>query len=114
MRGRQDVINLVTLLALEGHQLGVCCINVAELYAGLDPQQRPRGERLIASLDYYETTRNIASLAGIYQYDFARRGTTLTAADTLIAATAVTESATLVTANERDFPMEELSLRAYR
>ena len=114
MRGRQDVIDLVTQLALEGHQLGVCCINVAELYAGLDPQERSRGERLIASLDYYDTTRRVASLAGSYQYDFARRGTTLTAADTLIAATAVTESAVLVTANERDFPMEELSLRAYR
>ncbi|MCE2405466.1 MAG: hypothetical protein J4F43_09960 [Dehalococcoidia bacterium] len=72
------MINLVTLLALEGHQLGVCCINVAELYAGLNPEERPRGERLIASLDYYDTTRNVATLAGNYQYDFARRGTTLT------------------------------------
>ena len=108
MRGRQDVVDLVTSLARDGHQLGVCCINVAELYAGLRPGQQALADQLIDNLETYEVTQHVAKEAGRYCYDFARHGVTLTIADALIAATAVKETATLVTANARDFPMEGL------
>ena len=108
MRGRQDVVDFITSLARDGPLLGVCCINVAELYAGLGPDQRPLADELIGSLGTYEVTQHVAKEAGRYRYEFARQGVTLTIADTLIAATAVEETATLVTANPRDFPMEGL------
>lgn len=110
LRGRPEVVDLVSSLASQGHQLGICCINVAELYSGLNPGEQDRAERLVDSLDYYEVSREAAKQAGRYRYDFARRGVTLSFADTLIAATAINEMATLITANAKDFPMEELQL----
>jgi predicted nucleic acid-binding protein len=46
--------------------------------------------------------------AGRWRRDFTARGQTLTQADCLIAAAAVTIEARLATANVRDFPMKEL------
>jgi predicted nucleic acid-binding protein len=110
LRGRKEAVDLLTVLARQGHRLGLCCINVAELYSGLSHEERARADRLIDSLDFYDVTREVAKQAGQYRYDFARRGVTLSTADTLVAATAVAESATLVTANTKDFPMKEIDL----
>ena len=110
LRGRKEAVDLLTILARQGHRLGLCCINVAELYSGLSHEERVWADRLIDSLDFYDVTREVAKQAGQYRYDFARRGVTLPTADTLVAATAVAENATLVTANTKDFPMEEIDL----
>ena len=108
--GRTEAVDLLTVLARQGHRMGLCCINVAELYSGLSHEERARADRLIDSLDFYDVTREVAKQAGEYRYDFARRGVTLSTADTLVAATAVAESATLITANTKDFPMKEIDL----
>jgi predicted nucleic acid-binding protein len=34
LRGQPAAVEPLTALAGEGHRLGVCCINIAELYAG--------------------------------------------------------------------------------
>ena len=110
LRGQKDTVQLVNSLAHQGHQLGLCCINVAEVYSGLTEQERAGADRLIDTLDFYEVSREVAKRGGQYRYDFARQGITLSTADTLVAATAIGEGATLVTANTRDFPMEEVVL----
>ena len=110
LSGRKEAVDLLTVLARQGHRLGLCCINVAELYSGLSHEERAWADRLIDSLDFYDVTREVAKQAGQYRYDFSRRGVTLSTADTLVAATAVVESATLVTANTKDFPMKEIDL----
>lgn len=110
LRGQGDTVQLVNSLAHQGHRLGLCCINVAEVYSGLNQQERAGADRLTDTLDFYEVSREVAKRAGQYRYDFARQGITLSTADTLVAATATGEGATLVTANARDFPMEEVDL----
>jgi predicted nucleic acid-binding protein len=110
LRGQPAAVELLTALAGEGHRLGVCCINIAELYAGLSQEEQARTDVLIDTLDYYQVTRETAKQAGDFRYQFARQGTILTLADTLIAATAVSVGATLVTANAKDFPMWEVQL----
>ena len=110
LRGRRGIIELVNTLANQGHQLGLCCISVAEVYAGLNEEERAGADRLADAMDYHEISREVAKEAGRYKYEFARRGTTLSTADTLIAATAIAAGATLITANTRDFPMEEIEL----
>ncbi|MBM3924995.1 MAG: type II toxin-antitoxin system VapC family toxin [SAR202 cluster bacterium] len=110
LRGQPAAVALLTKLAGQGHRLGVCCINLAELYAGLSREEQARANALIESLDYYQVTRETAKQAGDFRYQFARQGTILTLADTLIAAAAVAEGATLVTANAKDFPMQEVQL----
>jgi predicted nucleic acid-binding protein len=110
LRGRQEVVELVTGLADAGNSLGVCSISVAELYSGVSDKHRAVAERLIDSLDYWDGTREAAKKAGGYRYDFARNGVALTTTDALVAAIAVSHGAILVTANARHYPMRDLQL----
>ena len=110
LRGRNDAQELVDTLALEGHRLGVCCVSIAELYSGLGENEKATADDLTAGLEYYEVSREAAKQAGRYRYEFARRGTALSTTDTLIAATAIAEGATLITDNIKDFPMDGIKL----
>ena len=114
LHGRRGIIELLNTLANQGHQLGLCCVSVAEFYAGLSEDERAAANLLTDAMDYHEVTREIAKEAGRYRYEFARRGTPLSTTDTLIAATAIAEGAILITANTRDFPMEEIELLEHR
>jgi tRNA(fMet)-specific endonuclease VapC len=110
LRGRQPVVELVTGLAQEGNELGICPVIVAELYSGISDRHRSLAEELIDSLEYWEATRDTAKMAGNYRYDFARKGVTLATTDVLVAAIAVAHGATLVTANIKHYPMDEIVL----
>ena len=110
LRGCQGVLEMLNTLAGQGNRLGVCCVSVAELYAGVSRESRAAADRLTGSLDYYDVSREVAKEAGRYRFEFALRGTALSTADTLIAATAIDQGAILVTANTKDFPMEEIQL----
>ena len=110
LNGRREVVEMVNSLANPANRLGVCCVSVAELYAGTNQERRAAADRLIGVMDYYDVSREAAKEAGRYRYEFARRGTSLSTADTLIAATAIAENAILITANVKDFPMEEIEL----
>ena len=110
LRGSKEVIQLVTDLAHQGHQLGVCAINVAELYSGLSEPEQAKAEPLIDSLDFYKLTREAAKQAGSYRFSFVRQGISLSVADALIAAVTVEQGATLITANVEDYPMSEVRL----
>ena len=110
LRGRTGVVALVASLAEDGHELGVCAVNVAELYSRLERRDSPRAEALVHNLVYYSISWADAKQAGRYRYEFAHQGKTLTVADTLIAAVAVAQGCTLVTANRKDYPMREIKL----
>ncbi len=110
LRGNWGTVELVNGLARSGHNLAVCCVSVAELYTGLNPAQRTNADGLTSGLVYYDISVTAAKEAGSYRHDYARRGMALSVADTLIAATAIDQGAILVTANTKDFPMEEIQL----
>ena len=114
LRGRKGAAELVDTLALNNHRLGVCCVSIVELYSGLGWGELAAAGDLTDNMEYYEVSREAAKEAGRYRYEFARRGTTLSATDTLIAATAIAEGAILITANTRDFPMEEIEILEHR
>jgi len=109
-RGRQGASLLLERLVDEGHTLALCGINVAELFAGLPERQRPLARELIDSLHYLEIPPQVAELAGTIRFNVARRGVAIHLPDAMIAAVALANDATLVTANVRDFPMEGLQL----
>jgi predicted nucleic acid-binding protein len=106
-RGRRDLLlNLVR----QGHLLACCPINVTEVYAGVRPQEEEATEQFLRSLEYYALTWPVARLAGLLKRDFGRKGTTLSLADTTIAAVALIYELTLMTDNVKDFPMSNLAL----
>jgi predicted nucleic acid-binding protein len=101
---------LLELTAEQDHTLACCVINVAEVYAGMRPKEEARTSALLRSLMLYPIGFQIAELGGSLKRDYARKGVTLSLADTLIAAVAIHNRLTLITDNVKDFPMPELSI----
>jgi predicted nucleic acid-binding protein len=108
LRGTPDVEPAVLRLVAEGHILATTCVNLAELERGVRPRERKRTTQLADRLRFLVTDREASRRAGRYQADWARRGHTIHTADALIAGTARTHGAVLVTHNFEDFPMRDL------
>ncbi|MCC6139885.1 MAG: type II toxin-antitoxin system VapC family toxin [Nitrospira sp.] len=87
-----------------------CCsvVSVAELYAGMRPEEEKATCALLDGLVIYPVTHRVAEAAG----RFKKRSTSrrLELADCLIAATAFIEGATLATGNVKDYPMPEITV----
>ena len=90
--------------------IGICGIVVTEFFAGLSPGKWPTWERFFGDLYYWETSFEVAQLAGRFRYHFARQGQTITSSDALIAAVSVDVQAIIVTGNVRHFPMPDIDL----
>lgn len=110
LNGKRGRGPLLSGIAAQGHTLCCCAVNVAEVYAGMHPEEAKLTDRLLHSLEYYEITREVACRAGRLRYDWARKGKTLSLADVLIAAVALTFDLTLMTDNLKHYPMRELKI----
>jgi predicted nucleic acid-binding protein len=97
-------------LLKQGNLLACCSVNVTEVYAGMRPKEEAATEEFLKSLEYYHITWPVARMAGLLKRDYAKKGTSLTTADTTIAAIAMVNDLTLLTDNIKDFPMKELVL----
>jgi predicted nucleic acid-binding protein len=108
LRHRHDRRQLLAELVRAGHALGTSALNVAEVRAGMRPGEEAQTEAFLASLDCFPITGGTGRLAGNLKSEWARRGQTLTLADTIVAAAALENNCVLMTDNRRDFPMSEL------
>ncbi len=88
--------------------IAVCAVNVAEFFNGVVPHQRPMWDNFFATLTYFDISLAAATRAGMYRYDFARRGIQLHTPDTLVAAVAYENGAIVVTSNVKDYPMADV------
>lgn len=109
-KAREPAFSLVHGLLGNGDELGVSPINVTEFYAGLAPAQWEVWDEFFEPLLLWPISLSAAKQAGRFRYDFAREGITLSTTDTLVAAVALEQGATLVTSNVKDYPMAEISL----
>jgi|SRR3954451_10564870 len=109
-KGREPARSQIQAWIDGGDELGVCAINLAEFFAGLPPQQRTQWEQFLSALQLWEITSAAAIQAGIWRYDFAHQGVTLSTTDTLVAAVAKEQQAIIVTNNLKDYPMSGLHL----
>jgi len=107
-KGFPSSVELIQQLCQQGENLCTCAVGMAEVYVGLNPTNRGRGEGLLGSLQFFATSRGAARQAGLWGYAFARQGVQLTTTDCMIAAIAHERGATLVTGNMDDYPMPEL------
>lgn len=109
LNGAPSALRLVNELYRQGDTLCTCAMVLTEVYTGLTPIELPRGDKLLRPMRFLCASPEIGRQAGLWRYQFARRGVQLTAPDCLIAATAYHHRATLVTGNTRHFPMSELA-----
>jgi predicted nucleic acid-binding protein len=111
---REPTRSRILSMIRAGDELGVCAINVAEFYTGVIPAtERPALDQFIRSLAYWEITFGAAVRAGRYRYDFLRAGQTLSTSDVLVAAVARERYATLVTSNQKRYPMTDITLLSF-
>lgn len=105
LRGQSEA---VAFLHAHINALSTSTITVAELYAGVrDGKERDVMGAFISALTVFPITPAIAITGGLYRRDYGKsHGVGL--ADAIIAATAELESATLVTLNQKHFPMLEI------
>jgi len=109
-RAREPSYSLINTMIRSSDDIGTCAIVVAEFFSGIAPSDRDVWQEFFGGLDYWAIEHSVAERAGFYRYTFARQGIALALPDMLIAAVAVMEDAILVTSNERDFPMTDISL----
>ena len=91
----------------------ICAISVEEVWRGLRPQDEEAAGGLLdalrlAALGHFEGRR-----AGTWRRQFAEQGTTLSQADCLIAAAAVSIGVPLATGNPKHFPVAELQVEQW-
>src|SRR5215213_306780 len=89
----------------DGEEVGVCPVTISKLFAGLPPTAHETWHDFVDALRFWPISRSASVQAGIWRYEFARRGMQLTTADTLVAAVAREAEAVVVTGNVRDYPM---------
>ena len=109
LRARHDRRTLLAQLVASGHTLTTAAINIAEVYAGMRPQEEEKTERFLSSLECYPLSGAIARRAGSIKAAFARQGRTLTLPDMIVAATALEHGLNLMTDNRKDFPIPDIS-----
>ena len=80
-------------------------ITVAEVYAGMRPSEETATRHLLKGFVHFPVTTSVAEMGAEIQRDARKSGQTIPLADCLIAATALLEKATLVTANAKHYPM---------
>lgn len=107
LRGREAIRTF--LLDLTHHSVPCCSvISVAELYAGMRPEEKHATDVLLDGLVIIPIVREVAEVAGRFKSRVKSRRLEL--ADCLIAATAFVEGATLATGNTKDYPMPEITV----
>jgi predicted nucleic acid-binding protein len=109
LRLRHRRRELLAELVQAGHTLATSALNIAEVYAGMRPDEAQRTEVLLSVLDCYDLTGTSARHAGALKQQWAQKGRTLALADMIVAAIALQHGCTLMTDNRKDFPMEELN-----
>src|SRR5947209_3052910 len=103
-KGREPAFSLVHRFIASGEEVGVSPINVAEFYTGLSPSQYVVWDELFEALILWPISLSAAKQAGRFRYDFARKGVSLSTTDTLVAAVAREQGASVVTNNVKDYP----------
>jgi predicted nucleic acid-binding protein len=110
LRLRNQRREWVAELVRGGHTLSTTTLNIAEIYAGMRASEEASTEALLGGLELYELSGTSARLAGRLKNTWARKGHTLTLADTIVAAIAIERGCALLTDNRKDFPMPEIQL----
>jgi predicted nucleic acid-binding protein len=110
LRSRRSRRIWLAELVRAGHSLETSALNIAEVYAGMRPNEEAATKAFLGALLSHSITPAAAEAAGRLKSHWARKGRTLTLADTIVAAVAMEQGCALATDNRKDFPMPEVKL----
>jgi len=71
---------------------------------------REKTTNLLNSFEYYNITREMATLAGEYRRNYRKKGQILSVSDVLIATVAISYNLILITDNRKHYPMPEIKI----
>ena len=109
-RSRKGRRELLERFVLDGHHLATTALNVVEIYMGIRAGEEGQTDSLLGSLECYELDADTAKRAGLLKNSWAKKGTTISLQDAIVAAVALSRGCALLTDNRKDFPMPELDL----
>jgi predicted nucleic acid-binding protein len=102
LRGQADSVNYLEGLT---DPLLMSVITLAELYAGVrEGEERSKLEEFVKAFELVPVSSEIAQKGGLFRRDYIKKFN-VGLADALIAATAESQQATLITLNRKHFPM---------
>jgi predicted nucleic acid-binding protein len=110
LRARRERRSWLAELVRAGHSLETSALNVAEVYAGMRPAEEEQTKAFLGALMCHPVSAGAGENAGRLKGQWARKGRTLTLADTIVAAAAMEQGCALATDNRKDFPMAEVRL----
>ncbi len=105
LRSTPIALDLLARAAQTDRVLFVSVATRTEVCAGMHPHEEADTIELLDTLRSLPVTTAIADRAGRWIYQYARRGFQLSFPDALIAATAAIHDLTLITTNQKHFPM---------
>lgn len=110
-RAKKSIVEAVYNLAKDKNEnTGVSTITVAEVCAGILPEEVERIETFFDQQEIVPVAREIARTGGYYWQQHRRKFKNLSLADCLVAATAQNKNATLVTLNTKHYPMTDIKV----
>lgn len=110
LRNRGARRGFVEALVDAGHQLTTSAMNIGEIYGGMRTGEEVRTGAVLADIDVFPVTTEIAQRGGLLVVAQRKRGLTVKLGDMIVAATALEHGLTLVTDNLKDFRIGELKL----
>jgi predicted nucleic acid-binding protein len=114
LNGVEQARALLAELNSRRDRLAVNAVSVTETYSGVPAEDLVRVDSLLGAFQYWPIDRAVARLAGEYRHKYAQEGRKLPVPHVILGAHAIAEDATLITNNEKDFPMPELKILIYR
>lgn len=101
------------LLEME-EELYISTVTVVEFLTGLAEDKQEEARKMLQELYLYlSPTYEEAVLAGKLRQQWLRRGVTLSLADVINAAIALSRNLVLVTRNTAHYPFQELTIRSW-
>lgn len=110
LRGQEKARKLLQGMKQEGASLFYSVISKAEIYAGVLPEEEAAVALLFRSMIEISVDGRIAEDAGKYKKEF-HQSHGLLLPDALLAASARTVGACLVTLNKRHYPMKDIAIQ---
>jgi len=111
LRGDKFFTDFLSELS-EKNVLSISTVTIAEIYKNIFPSEILKTEKLIQEFKVLDVTMPVAKQAGFYYQQYHKKLLNLGIIDCLIAATAHSKSATLVTLNTKHYPMKEIKIKS--